>query len=137
MSGQQSGGSRALATADSQPRWQARVVRQCAYLVFVKSREVRIIRDRSQWWIEVALIRGDRRLPLDVLNAARLDSAWEPPAHRPAGSPLATQLPDGLAWAQTLPAVLGWLDQPGAEDLARAAAVSAQASRRSKPNVKT
>ena len=89
--------------------------------MFAGSRQVTITRDRGQWIIGVALDRGGKDIALDVLNSARLAQEWMPSAHHAGGASLPKQLPDGLPWFPTLPQVVSWLEEPGAEAEARAA----------------
>lgn len=98
-----------------------------AFLVFTGRREVEIIRDRGQWMIGISLAPGGERIWLDVLAAARKGVAWAPPPHRQSlSSPIPGQLPVGVSWGASLPDVLGWLDEPGAEEVAKAATVKAR-----------
>ena len=97
-----------------------------AILVFTRSREVTVLRDRSQWDISVGLTPGGHALSLGVLDAARLGIEWDPGPHRPVGVPFASQLPEGLSWSATLPLVLAWLDEPGSDSVVEVASAKAR-----------
>jgi hypothetical protein len=97
-----------------------------ALLVFTRGTEITITRDRSQWVVTVALSPGATPMALDVLNCARLGETWDPSPRRTLTRPLPEQLPEGLAWAETLPLVLAWLDQPGTASTAAGATEAAR-----------
>lgn len=97
-----------------------------AFLALARSREVVVLRDRSQWDISVALTPGGPALSLAVLDAARRGVDWDPEPLRPLGGPQPSQLPEGVSWRAVLPPVLAWLDEPGSEVAAETATANAR-----------
>lgn len=70
--------------------------------------QVRLLLDRSQWFIELGY-RGDDRFGLHVLESAMEGTQAETPRKRDIGEPLPRQLPDGVSWADIVPPVVRWM----------------------------
>lgn len=89
------------------------------FLHFSGAAEVRIVRDRVQWDIQIGPAGQDTLYGLAVLVAASHDIPWVPPDLAPGELP--PQLPPGVVWQDVVPAVVRWLQNPGADDAARRA----------------
>lgn len=73
---------------------------------------VRVVRDRSQWFIDIAP-PGSRFVGLHVLLTAKDGVKPKLRDHR-AGMPLPESLPEGVRWTVAVPAVVSWLEQEDA-----------------------
>ena len=68
---------------------------------------VRVVRDRSQWIVDIALDGTDFVGLQVVLNA--IDGGTFVVADRELGVPLPETLPEGVAWSAAVPQALTWL----------------------------
>ncbi len=82
-------------------------------LTYTAAAQVIVTVDRSQWYMDIAPTPGAKTHFFDILLAASSGRPyWEclPPLPlRDWRMPLPKQLPPGVAWRDTLPAVLAWL----------------------------
>jgi hypothetical protein len=70
---------------------------------------VTVVRDRSQWMVDIAPPGDAKERSLQVLlSAMRGDTAVHIPP-RPLSAPLPDQLPEGETWRTAVPAVVAWL----------------------------
>jgi hypothetical protein len=82
-------------------------------VVYSGQAEVTVTVDRSQWYLDIAQVRGAESYDYDLLVAAHSGRPyWECfpwVGKREWRVPLPRQLPPGVSWLDTLPAVLAWL----------------------------
>jgi hypothetical protein len=92
-----------------------------ASFVYAGEAEVHVGVERSQWYLDIAPAPGMQPIQYDLLVAAsRGHNYWDSfpgVGSDPPGA--ARQLPPGLSWRNTLPAVLAWI---GRQDVAEAVA---------------
>jgi hypothetical protein len=92
-----------------------------ASFVYAGQAEVHVGVERSQWYLDIAPAPGMQPIQYDLLVAAsRGHNYWDSfpgVGSDPPGA--ARQLPPGLSWRNTLPAVLAWI---GRQDVAEAVA---------------
>ena len=70
---------------------------------------ITITRDRSQWQMSLRPAGWSDRFDLDIiLDTINGRTDWQ--AQEPFARPLPGQLPPGVAWAESVPQVLEWLD---------------------------
>jgi len=67
-----------------------------------------IVRDRSQWMIDIASV-GGKPHGLHVWLTAMRGTRAETRPRRSLGQPLADQLPEGESWRVEVPAVIDWI----------------------------
>lgn len=85
-------------------------------LDFVGIAVVRVVRDRSQWHVDVGPSGGTRRFSVAVLDAARRQVDWVYPTLEDGELP--EMLPPGVVWTEVVPAVVEWIGRPGSVEAA-------------------